>query len=246
MSMVHILSGGDDTLHLKTAVLLYESNRGSVYATTHAIDIDGVEPNRPVIGPGTPLSCAVLSQFAKAVDIATAYAGFVPDNLLYTAPSMMAWWAPAMQRRAWFKSHEKSVGNRDGVVHHPALVFVAQADALFVFALRMSSRPALSTKLYHSPHFNVYSDGRICTGNVKLPGAPSSEAIAEYEDAFYRSHFTHSHHPGAVKYKGGMTKLWIDQLEIPDEASMSAALKPTKFTLKQAIELIASSSRNAR
>jgi PRTRC genetic system protein B len=248
MSKVRLLSTSEETLLLKTAVLLYESDRGSVYATTHAVEVDAENPKRSIIGAGVPLTRASLSKFAKAIDTATAFAGFVPDNLLYTAPNMMAWWAPAVLRKAWFKcedGEDGEIGNKDGIVAHPALVFVAQPDSWHVFALRDSERPSLTTPLYHSPHFNVWKDGRICTGNIKMPAAPSSDAIGQYEDAFYRSHFTHSNHAGAVKYRGGMTALWRDQLEKPDADAMRAALKSSKTTLKTAIERIASNHRNA-
>lgn len=245
MSKVRLLSTSDETLQLKTAILLYESSRGSVYATTHAVDVDVEKPSRSVIGAGVPLTRASLTKFAQAIDAATAYAGFVPENLLYTAPNMMAWWAPAVTRKAWFKGDQGGIGDHDGVVAHPALVFVAQPNSWHVFALLDSARPSLTTPLYHSPHFNVSSDGRICVGNIKMPPAPSSDAIGQYEDAFYRSHFTHPSHTGAVKYRGGMSGLWRDQLKKPDADAMRAALKPTKTSLKTAIERIASSNRNA-
>ncbi|NGZ86439.1 PRTRC system protein B [Duganella aceris] len=244
MSNVRLLSSSDETLQLKTAVLLYESGRGSVYATTHIVEVDAEMPSRSIISAGTPMSRASLSKFAKAVEAATAYAGFVPENLLYTAPNMMAWWAPAVVRKTWFKGDDGGIGNHDGLAAHPALVFVAQPHSWHVFALRDSVRPDLSTPLFHSPHFNVSPDGRICVGNIKMPAAPSSDAIGQYEDAFYRSHFTHPNHAGAVKYRGGMRQLWLDQLENADAVAMRRALKQAKATLKTAIERIASSNRN--
>lgn len=245
MSTVRLLSTSDETLQLKTAVLLYESDRGSVYATTHTVDVDAEQPGRAVIGAGVSLSRASLAKFAQAVDAATAYAGFVPENLLYTAPNMMAWWAPAVTRKAWFKGDQVGIGSLDGMVTHPALVFVATANSWHVFALRDSERPALTTPLYHSPHFNVSADGRICIGNIKMPPAPSSDAIGQYEDAFYRSHFTHPNNAAGVKYRGGMLALWRDQIKNPDAEAMRGALKPAKTNLKTAIERIASSNRNA-
>lgn len=245
MNKVRLLSTSEEVLQLKTAVLLYESDRGAVYATTHAVEVDAEKPSRSVIGAGVPLSRKALTKFAQAIDTATAYAGFVPANLLYTAPNMMAWWAPAVTRKAWFKGEQVGIGDQDGIVAHPALVFVATPTSWRVFALRDSERPSLTTPLYHSPHFNVSADGRICIGNIRMPPAPSSDAIGQYEDAFYRSHFTHPNHAGAVKYRGGMRALWRDQLKNPDAEAMRGALKPTKTTLKSAIEKIASSNRNA-
>ncbi len=246
MKTVNIITQGDTALHLVSALLMYESNRGDVYATTHSVEVDAENPMRKVIGAGVPMSSQNLARFARAVDVATAYAGFVPDNLLFTSPNLIAWWTPASTRTAWFKSTDPEVADAHGPVAHPALVFVAVPGDWFVFALRESARPGPATKLCHAPHFNVWDGGRICTGNVALPPAVGAEAIAVYEDAFFRSHFTHPNRTGAVKYKGGMKALWHDQLVTPDPVAMGLALLSAKENLKTAIERIASSNRNAR
>jgi PRTRC genetic system protein B len=122
---------------------------------------------------------------------------------------------------------------------------VVHAKNWYVFALKASERPDMDTPLLHSPHFNVHADANICAGNVPLPSTPTASAISEYEEAFHRSHFTHVHRTGVVKYKGGATALWRDQLRNPDSATMLAALVPAKKTLKSAIEQIAKNHRSA-
>lgn len=245
MNHVPLLSEGDEVLELTKAVLLYESKRGGAYATVHPMEADAQQPGRSIIGAGTPLTVESLAAFAQSAAATTTYSGFVPDNLLYTAPNMIAWWAPAAQRQAWFKTGSSEIGTAHGEVAHPALVFIVHAKDWYVFALKQSQRPTLETPLNHSPHFNVHADASICAGNVRLPSAPTAAAISEYEDAFYRSHFTHAHRTGVVKYKGGATALWRDQLLNPDSAAMLAALVPAKKTLKSAIEQIAKNHRSA-
>lgn len=235
---VTIISQGDRTLRLVSALLMYDSGQGDVYATTHPIIIDADNPERRVIGPGAALTKQSLSKFAAAISVATAYAGHVPANLLYTSPNLLAWWVPAAIRNTWFK--EGDVDTASGPAAHPAMVFVATPSDWFVFALRESERPVPGTKLYHAPHFNVWDGGRICTGNVKLPAALSADALAQYENAFFRSHFTHPNRKDAVKYPGGMKALWVDQLAHADPAVMRLALKPAKETLEAAIHRISS------
>ncbi|MBC7860321.1 MAG: PRTRC system protein B [Burkholderiaceae bacterium] len=246
MSKVRILAESDVTLNLVSALLMYQSNRGDVYATTHPVEIDGDQPHRKVIGAGTPLTREGLAKFASAVDAATAYGGFVPENLLYTAAAMIAWWTPASVRNCWFKCNDTEIGTAHGQVAHPALVFVAVPGDWYVFALRDSTRPERNTRLCHSPHFNVWEGGRICSGNVDLPPALGADAIAIYEDAFFRSHFTHPNRQRAVKYKGGAAALWRDQLRSPDPDALRRALMPAKETLQNAIERIANAARNHR
>lgn len=239
---VVVLSPDDTTLRLTRALLMYEAPTGHVYATVHPIEAAAGGHGAPTIGAGQALTKQALAGFARAVNVATAYAGFVPDNLLYTSPNTIAWWTPAAVRTTWFKTDNNElkdmIGTRHGPAAHPALVFVATAGDWYVFALKDSARPDAATALYESPHFNVWDGGRICTGNVKMPAAVSADAIQAYEYAFFRSNFTHPNLRRAVKYKGGMGALWRDQLANPDPAAMNAALVPAKESLGAAIKRI--------
>lgn len=236
---MNIIGTGETTLTLNSAVLLYQSPRGDIYATSHQVAPDQQCPGRQVIGAGVPLSKASMAKFADAVATATAFAGFVPESLLYNSPNLIAWWVPAYVRTTWFK--KAGVGQIDshGLAAHPALVFIATPGDWYVFALRDNARPKPTARLHHSPHFNVWPGGRICTGNVDLPPTFGAEVIDRYENAFFRSHFTHPNRSDAVKYKGGMQKLWQDQLANPDPDSMRRALVDSKETLQAAIARIA-------
>lgn len=237
---VKVLSDGETSLNLVAAVLLYKSQRGDVYATSHPIILDADQPHRKMIGAGVPLSKGALASFADAVSSATAFSGFLPEKLLFSSANIIAWWTPAAIRTTWFKNGDKT-GHAPAA--HPALVFVATPGDWFVFALHDSERPVPSTVLCHSPHFNVWNGGRICTGNVTLPPNVGTEAIAIYEDAFFRSHFTHPNRADAVKYKGGMQQLWHDQFHAPDQERMQRALLRSKETLQAAIERISKTSK---
>lgn len=234
-----ILGTGETTLRLTGAVLMYQSGRGDIYATSHPVVQESGSLGRPVIGAGVPLSKGSLAKFAEAVSTATAFSGFLPEHLLFSSPNLIAWWTPAQVRTTWFKKAGVGEISGHGLAAHPALVFVATPTDWFVFALRDSVRPAPTTRLYHAPHFNVWKGGRICTGNVDLPPTFGAEVIDRYETAFFRSHFTHPNRSDAVKYKGGMQKLWQDQLAAPDLEAMRRALVDSKETLQAAIARIA-------
>ena len=236
---VKILGTGETTLRLTGAVLMYQSGRGDIYATSHQVVQDASPLGRPVIGAGVPLSKGSLAKFAEAVSTATAFSGFLPENLLFSSPNLIAWWTPAQVRATWFKKAGVGEISGHGPAAHPALVFVATPTDWFVFALRDSARPAPTTRLYHAPHFNVWTGGRICTGNVDLPPTFGAEVVDRYETAFFRSHFTHPNRSDAVKYKGGMQKLWQDQLAEPNPEAMRRALVDSKETLQAAIARIA-------
>lgn len=241
--LVKVISEGDRTLRLVGALLMYDSGQGDVYATTHTVDIGATGTDRSVIGPGVALTKDALAKFAGAVSVATAYAGFVPSNMLYTSPNLLAWWVPAAVRNTWFKCSADTLGEVSGPAAHPAMVFVATSTDWYVFALRTSARPAPDAAIYHAPHMNVWDGGRICTGNVELPEHLSADTLTAYEQAFFRSRFTHPNRQDAVKAKGGMYGLWRAQLAKPDAAHMTRALKPAKETLQQAIERISDKNR---
>ena len=241
---VKIIAGAERVLNLASAILMYQSDRGDVYATTHPVVPDAQHPGRKVIGAGVPLSKGSLAKFADAVGAATAFSGFLPENLLFSSPNLIAWWTPAQVRMTWFKASGTGKLEGAGQAAHPALVFVATPGDWYVFALAASVRPSAATPLYHSPHFNVWDGGRICTGNVKLPATFGAEVIHSYERAFFRSHFTHPNRTGAVKHKGGMEQLWREQLAAPDPAAMIGALVRSKETLQDAITRIAARTTN--
>lgn len=237
MSQVHISAGNTSDLKLRNAVLLYHSAapESAVYATVHEVEI---VRNAPHLLPGRPMGLAELSQFVEAAQAATAYRGFLDPHLLYVAPNMMAWWHPAAHHMTWFKS-DQPIGERQGVVPHPALVFVAREHDWYVFALASNERPGPSTALHVAPYFNVWEDGGICTGNVQLPDTPTPEGLRTYENAFFRSRFTHPNQPRICKYKGGGHALWAHLLDHPEVTDFPTnTLLQQKETLEQAIKRI--------
>lgn len=239
MSQVHIAAGTKSDLKLRNAVLLYHTAapESTVYATVHEVEVVN---NAPHLLPGRPLALAELSRFVEAAQAATAYRGFLDPHLLYVAPNTMAWWCPAACRTTWFQSKEP-IGERHGVTPHPALVFIVRERDWYVFALNKNERPGPSTQLRIAPYFNVWERGRICTGNVALPDTPTPEALRTYENAFFRSRFTHPNQPRICKHKGGAHALWAELLDHPETTEFPTnVLLPQKETLEQAIKRISS------
>lgn len=239
MNTVPIHTGTDAQLQLSTALLMYRSDDGGVYATVHPVETEAENPARKIIGAGAPLTKEALSDFAAAVGEATSFDGFVPDNLLFTAPNMIAWWTPASIRKCWFRSQNRFIGTKVAEVAHPAMVFIVTPGDWFVFALAESARPTPATKLQHAPHFNVWEGGRICTGNVALPKVADASSFKAFEAAFFDSNFTHPNREGATNHKGGITSLWRAQIKKADPEQMQRALRSSGETLRKAVDRIA-------
>jgi PRTRC genetic system protein B len=234
MNDVVIECASDIELELESALLFYRSQAGSnIYATKHnARVIDGT----PALMPGVPLTLDQLADIAEVAAKRTAFRGFVHERVVYLAPNQIAWWVPARTRRVWFATQDE-LGTRSGETAHPPLLFVVNKTRWFVFALRQNTRPDPSTKLYVAPYYNVWEGGEICTGNVETPDTINSDAIKVFEDAFFRSRFTHSNATRLIKRRGGAEQLWLDLLD--GAAFPMNALVDSKTTLQQAINRIA-------
>ena len=209
MNDVAIHHRGNVDLELDAALLFYRSASGEVYATQHAARIVN---DRPVLLPGVPMTLESLADFAELAAKRTTYRGFVHERVVYFAPNLLAWWVPAGKRRVWFEADGK-LGNRSGECNHPPLLFIVNKRSWSVFALRKDERPDAATKLYRAPYFNVWETGQICTGNVDTPDAINSDSIKPYEDAFFRSRFTHANTDRLIRRRGGAVRLWLDLLD---------------------------------
>jgi PRTRC genetic system protein B len=230
MKDVEINCSGDNELALETALLFYSSpNIADLYITQHDVRfVDG----RPVLLPGVPLALENLATFADIAAQRTSYRGFIHERLLYLAPNTLAWWLPACRRRVWFDT-DGVIGERAGECSHPPLLFVVNKRQWSVFALRTNARPRADTPLCVAPYFNVWDDGQICIGNADVPEGASADNIGAFENAFFRSRFTHTNHDELIHRDGGAVRLWLDLLdgaEFPLDCLIDA-----KRTLAQAI-----------
>jgi PRTRC genetic system protein B len=213
MSDVKINCAGTTELELDAAVLFYRTKVSSeIYATQHgARVVDG----RPTLLPGVPLTLDSLAEFADLAARRTSYRGFVHERVVYLAPNTFAWWLPACTRRVWFKT-EDALGERSGECRHPPLVFVVHKGARLVYALRRDERPHGGTHLFQAPYYNVWSDGDICEGNADFPEYTGADSIKPFEDAFFRSRFTHPNTDKLIHRRGGAVRLWLDLLDGAD------------------------------
>ncbi|AIU28361.1 hypothetical protein LV28_18900 [Pandoraea pnomenusa] len=238
MSPVTIQSNRDAVLVPRSALVMYRDDGSAhAFATCHPIHFIGDVPH---LGPGTALNHDHLADFAAVAQKQAAYAGFVPERLIYTQPNLIAWWRPAGKRHVWFSTGD-AIGQRAGATEHPPLVFVASHRGWHVFALRTNTRPTPESALFNAPYYNVWQDGRICAGNAQTPKSATPDSIKGFEDAFFRSRFTHPNQPRLIKRKGGATQLWLDLLD--GVAFPLAALIPAGETLADAIHRIATGEK---
>jgi len=260
--LVEIQSEQKPAWAVRRAVLIYLTEQvdafgsrrqtGGVYATVHDIGKGkaGLE-----LGTGAPATKEACADLARALGAASTLSGFIPQNLLYLGARTLAWWRAPGMATMHFNAEKppagdqpddgaraKALGKRGGVVQQPGLVFVVTPGDWYVYAVAGADRPVAGTKILRAPYFNVWSSGRICTGNVQLPETLSPAALAQYERAFFSSEFTHPNVHGRehlVNWPDGPYEFWRMQLDAGSKHPFPhGALVPVNRTLGKLLEQI--------
>lgn len=206
----------DGVLKLDQAVLIYRGASGSALATVHEVEqIDG----EAVIGAGRAMTPRSALALARALSKRAAHGGFLPDNVLFVAADLILWWVRPAMRHVTFRVSERDAqllgaGERGESVPHPGLVFAASGREWRVWAVKGSQRPTLATPLLQAPYFNVDAKGHVCQGSVPRPDGTTAEKIDAWNDAFFRSFFTHPNVAAKlVRYPGGSFAFWRHMLD---------------------------------
>lgn len=226
------------------AIVLYRPERGHSargFATVHPVTMEG---ERPVIQEGTVLDTSQMTDLMMRL-IPERRLQFVEARVLAANEQDVVWWTPPAKRAVWFNtSGEDGIGSATGATWHPGLVFAAGEHGWFVWAVKGGARPEANTELHQAPYYNVNYEGRICEGNVVLPERAAPEYLDEYEDAFFRSRFTHPNvhvKRQLTRYRGGAAALWSHLLKGKGRKFPEWTLVPKRATLGRMIEQLGSS-----
>ncbi|MDN0082348.1 PRTRC system protein B [Crenobacter sp. SG2305] len=228
---------GSSAARACASIVLYGSDVKSLeFAMIHPIV---GEHGKEKLGSGQPLTMEGLS--LALTGLAKAQAGhqqtdFLPGNVLSTSPVHIAWWRKPGFRTVFFR-----VGGEEYSFSapHPGLIMVASGRDLRIGAVQGVERPNPETPVFEAPYFNVWKGGRMCVGNVSLPGATIAARIAAWEDAFFNSWFTHPNGTGSVKHPGDMSGLWQmlreqqgQVTDFPEQALVPMGISAQQFVSK--------------
>ena len=220
----------------KSALVFYQSldKDTAMYVEHFAMDKNGSPIN------AHPLSVNEAKALAKSLQIDEEKdktflkpRGILPTNILHINPSKngsAVWYTRAQERQLYFV---KSLGITNGISYVPPMLWFADKENLFVFALASDKRPTEKTTLYYAPFFNVYEDGAVCMGTVDVNiknSASVEEFTTAWEDYFFNSYFSHlldSYNP----IKGNCVSLWKDLIGT-DKLFPKEVLKKNNRTLK--------------
>lgn len=217
---------------LTAAFLVYGS-----FATVHQVE---QRKGGTAILPGTLASkSGLLTALRALLPKEEATSGLIPETLLAKEIGYMAWWVKPGPRTVFFKCDELG-GERSATVDLPGLVMMTGVDGWYVFAVKGKQRPTPNTPLYVSPFWNVWAQGKICTGTAKLPEAGLRDKPEAWERAFFESYFTHPNIREVGKLvKGSSYAFWQQMLDGKFPKFPMAMLVKSAETLEMAHRRIA-------
>lgn len=234
----HAVFEGTECLQLKSGLLVYGDDRGTCFVSLHGVAPCTDKSKPPRLGPGSPISRALIVSLFNGLEFKVQERSILPEQCLYWNSDMMLWWKPAGRRRIFFNAKNDILNALSGEeVMHPPLLFRAQESGLSVWALPGSVRPTEATVLCRAPYFNVYRDGRMCTGNVRLPDQIQTNQIDMWEEGFFGSNFAHGNTQELTSHPGGHTGYWsMLAKEKSTKASAIKYLQPLSLTVAEIIK----------
>jgi PRTRC genetic system protein B len=147
-----------------------------------------VRKGKPTIGRGMVVSTASVMELLASHGLKQPL-HWCDDQLLAIGQDGFVWHQPPRIAPMWWIVGGKSVSLR---VRWPHLVFsVTRSHGLQIFAHAGEQRPKPADLLYLPPLGNIYGDAGLCWGNIERPPF-SPDARGQFEDAIYKSNFTHA------------------------------------------------------
>jgi PRTRC genetic system protein B len=209
----------------------------SVYVESYDIGLLGNPINAHPLSLKESIALAELLQSGAEMQYGYLKSkGLLPNNLLYLKSDnsgYAVWYTPPQQRDLFFVG---SLGIPCGKAYVPAMVWKATRDSLSVFAVKGKSKPTAKTALYYAPYFNIYSDGRVCMGNVNINidrGTHLENFMVQWEAYFFGSYFSHTI-SGGSRTNGNIVQVWQQQISTENRFNELLLVK-NGSTLKQLI-----------
>ncbi|UKB78569.1 prokaryotic E2 ligase family D protein [Chryseobacterium sp. MEBOG07] len=219
----------------KSALVFYETKGTNTDGYIESFDMD---KNGHLIN-AHPLTVREANQLAKSLKVREEKESFLKPqgimgrNILQIDPihnGVVIWFTKAMSREMFFV---EKLEIPNGKANVPAMLWVANRNKLFVYALSTDRRPTEKTTLFHAPYFNVYEDGAVCMGTVDVrikKTASLEEFTTAWEEYFFNSYFSHlmqDHNP----IKGNCVSLWKRLINTNDPFPKDVLIKSSR-TLK--------------
>lgn len=238
MNNINNITSSFGTLyHPKAALVFYEAKaeNTNVYVEHFDMDRNGIPVNAHPLTEREANALAKALQIEKNKDKAFLKSnGILSTNILYINPNTdsgaVVWYTKGQRRQLYFASN---LDIPSGRAYVPSMVWYANKNNLWVFALASDRRPTEKTPLYFAPFFNIYEEGRVCMGSVTISiknSASVEEFTKAWEDYFFNSYFSHlleNYNP----ITGNCVNLWKELIQT-EKTFPNEVLKKNNKTLK--------------
>ncbi|WPU94695.1 PRTRC system protein B [Mucilaginibacter sabulilitoris] len=221
------------------ALLIYnkqtgEAEHNTIYVESYDIGKFGNPINAHPLSLKETLALSGLFQTAQ--ELKTGFLrcrGLMPNKVLYVnneKGGYAVWYTPPQEVTLFFSD---SLGIKSGNGKVPAMIWRAGRESLAVYALKGNRKPTEKTALYHAPFFNIYHDGKVCMGNVRIDIGQETrleDFMQQWEKYYWNSYFSHlmnDHNPVTEN----IVQLWQTQINT-ERTFPCQVLKPTNYTLK--------------
>jgi PRTRC genetic system protein B len=222
----------------KAFVVYKDTKNHNIYVEAYDMGSDGTPIN------AHPLTVKESNALAKALDTTDELkrnflkpAGLLPSNVLHidTGHNGFALWHTRQQKISLLFS--KALGINNGEAYIPPLVWKADKERLWIYAVKQGTKFDLETPLFYAPFFNSYEDGNVCMGTVAVnitPDCTLEEFIGLWQDYFFNSYFSHligGHSP----VKGNIVQLWQDMVNTNKKFPLKILVK-NNLTIKDLLK----------
>lgn len=189
------------------------------------------------VGAAQPGTAEDVEHLRSLVD---THAGtLLHEHVLMHTATQSVWWVPAGEQLLFFRSKtgktESTLNALSGQTFpQPALLMIARRGTLFVYALKDNVRPTLDTPLYMAPYLNMFGNGTMCMGSVRLPERFDPGDPHAFTRRFFESHFNGANQ---LTWKGCThPELWTEARELghfnPDRLLPEPNLRTVRDALK--------------
>lgn len=193
---------------LVKSILLYGDAHTVRHATLHDVQQDN---NEHALSAGVTLSPVEVKRLLEQISGHTRSneQKLIPDKVLSFGDEHLLWWVKGKPGDMWFKVNRELPVRYH--VPYPNLVFLAIKGKLFVCAVKGKSKPKASTRLYHAPLFNIYSNTNVCTGSGDIPSTYNFDDIKKWEDLIFATNYSHTNHNHSLKGIENTVGFWREQ-----------------------------------
>jgi len=189
-------------------IIVYKSD-STAYLEQHTIR--KIKDNQFTFGSAKPMKVKTIGKILNTIKGADlnqyTFKSLIPDNVLsYNIEDQeinLIWKVKSTIRKLIFDK-SLNISNKEKITPH--LIFKLKGKRLYVYSVK-TYNIKIDSKLYYAPFHNIYENGNVCMGNVKINFNLKyiDDLINDIENKFFNSKFTHLNHK---LFKNNINVLW--------------------------------------